>query len=121
MDPRPSPVACPADCLFVSPPISLPSLVSGQPPPRTAPHPRRHTILVFGNPHGTFPRVVESVLAPGPQARALLGSILARQPLQAEVRPIAVLTEVWFIDGHHGKASEPFLDWPSAGGDHVEL
>jgi hypothetical protein len=121
MDPRPSPVACPAACLFVSPPISLPSLVSVQPPPRTAPHPRRHTILVFGDPQGTFPHVVESVPAPGPQARALLGSILARQPLQAEVRPIAVLTEVWFIDGPHGKESEPFPDRPVEGGVHVKL
>lgn len=77
-------------------------------------------ILIFGDPHGDFARVIAAVERLRPKAIVLLGDIQARQPLHIELQPILALTEVWFIHGNHDTDSDADYDnlWGSELADH---
>lgn len=63
-------------------------------------------VMFFGDPHGKFDFVIDSVQRHAPTAIVLLGDIQPQRPLHIELAPILDLTEVWFIHGNHDTDSE---------------
>jgi predicted phosphodiesterase len=61
----------------------------------------RPKLMFFGDPHGNFDFVIQSVQRHAPEAIVLLGDLQARRPLEIELAPITSATEVWFIHGNH--------------------
>ncbi len=58
-------------------------------------------IYFFGDVHGCFKHVIQTVLRDRPQAIVLLGDIEAKQPLEQELEPILKCTDIWWIAGNH--------------------
>lgn len=58
-------------------------------------------ILFYGDPHGVFEPLIETVQAHPPAAVVLLGDMDLEAPLEQVLAPILHKTEVWFIHGNH--------------------
>ncbi len=58
-------------------------------------------IYFFGDVHGSFGHVIQTVLDHRPEAIVLLGDIEARQPLELALKPILEKTDIWWIPGNH--------------------
>ncbi len=58
-------------------------------------------IYFFGDVHGKFTQVIQTVLDHRPEAIVLLGDIEAQQPLEHELKPILERTDIWWIPGNH--------------------
>ena len=54
-------------------------------------------IYFFGDTHGHFRHVLETVSRDRPSAIVFLGDLQAQRPLDAELDAILGMTEVWFI------------------------
>jgi len=63
-------------------------------------------LMCFGDPHGRFQLIRETVRRWRPKAIILLGDICADKPLHEELFDIVDLTEVWFIHGNHDSDEE---------------
>lgn len=67
-------------------------------------------LLFFGDPHGDFAPVVDTVLRLRPAAIVLLGDLQPQRPLEVELAPIAALTDIWWIHGNHDTDSDADYD-----------
>ena len=67
-------------------------------------------LMFFGDPHGDFEPIVETVERVRPQAIVLLGDLQANRPLHVELAAIRSLTETWFIHGNHDTDAESYFD-----------
>lgn len=63
-------------------------------------------ILLFGDPHGEFAYINETVEKWKPSAIILLGDMEAARPLDEELTPAMDSTEVWWIPGNHDTDSQ---------------
>lgn len=62
-------------------------------------NPRR--IVFAGDPHGEFAPLINAVRKCRPEAVVMLGDYDLDRPLEDYLRPIADMTEVWWIAGNH--------------------
>ena len=67
-------------------------------------------IYFFGDTHGHFRHVLETVSRDRPSAIVFLGDLQAQRPLDAELDSILGMTEVWFIHGNHDTDNEHCYD-----------
>mgnify|MGYP002662153726 CR=1 FL=1 len=67
-------------------------------------------IYFFGDTHGHFRHVLETVSRDRPSAIVFLGDLQAQRPLDAELDSILGMTEVWFIHGNHDTDSDADYD-----------
>lgn len=67
---------------------------------------RYNRILFAGDPHGSFDSIINAVLHYKPLAVVMLGDYSLQQKLDIYLKPIADLTEIWWIYGNHDVASK---------------
>lgn len=86
-------------------------------PGHDRPEPNR--LMFFGDPHGEFGPITETVQRARPQAIVLLGDLQANRPLHEELAAIRALTDIWFIHGNHDTDAESYFDhlWSCELGD----
>jgi calcineurin-like phosphoesterase family protein len=70
----------------------------------------RPAIMLFGDPHGDFRRVIRAVETHRPAAVILLGDLTPAKPLHIELESILDLTCVHFIHGNHDTDSPTCWD-----------
>ena len=58
-------------------------------------------IFFYGDLHGKFSHVLETVHKHRPEAIVLLGDVQAQRPLELELDEVLCLTEIWWIQGNH--------------------
>lgn len=77
-------------------------------------------LMFFGDPHGEFEPIVETVQRVRPEAIVLLGDLQAQRPLHVELAAIRARTEIWFIHGNHDTDAESYFDhlWGGELADH---
>jgi len=61
---------------------------------------------LYGDNHGGWKHITESVLRDRPDAIVLLGDLGTTQPLEAHLAPILSKTAVWWIPGNHDSESD---------------
>jgi predicted phosphodiesterase len=62
-------------------------------------------ILFAGDPHGRFESIIQAVLQYEPLAVVMLGDYSLQRVLDAYLKPIADLTQIWWIYGNHDVVS----------------
>ncbi|MEQ1635190.1 MAG: metallophosphoesterase [Methylococcales bacterium] len=62
-------------------------------------------ILFAGDPHGDFDSIIQAVLQYAPEAVVMLGDYSLQRALESYLKPIADLTQIWWIYGNHDVAS----------------
>ena len=67
-------------------------------------------LMFFGDPHGEFEPIVETVQRARPEAIVLLGDLQVERPLHVELAAIRALTEIWYIHGNHDTDAESYFD-----------
>lgn len=67
-------------------------------------------IFFCGDPHGRFEHIIKAVHVHRPAAIVLLGDVQANEPLEAVLRQILDVTEVWWIHGNHDTDSDADYD-----------
>ncbi len=63
-------------------------------------------ILFAGDPHGCFDSIIQAVQQYQPEAVVMLGDYSLEHSLEEYLKPIASLTQIWWIYGNHDVATE---------------
>lgn len=67
---------------------------------------KENTILIYGDPHGSFEPLFEAVETLSPIAVIILGDFGLTAPLEQVLASILDKTEAWFIHGNHDSDSD---------------
>lgn len=72
-----------------------------------------NSIIILGDNHGRFNKIVQTVIAERPDAVISVGDIMGDKnihPLEQELKQILSLTEFWWIPGNHDTDSDAAYD-----------
>ena len=67
-------------------------------------------ILFFGDTHGKFNHLIQTVIAHQPAAIIIVGDIQAEKPLHEVLESILDKTDIWWIPGDHDSDNQKYYD-----------